>query len=238
MTCRLVLATYWRQASSTVSIGYLRVTGIVRRRMALFGAWSEMARLICSGSSASRRMPGTSADGRDRHVPRADVQSFGHVEDAQRVQRVLVVVQRLAHAHEDEVGDVVDARAVGRLPRFAAQFAGEVQHLGDDLAGGEVAVEAHLPRRAEGAAIGAARLGRDADRRAGAALAAGGIEHQHRLDQATVGQLQQNLARAPVFRGEFGAARMDPRCSPRAQVARAAAFGSVRMAAKSSTSES
>ena len=63
-------------------MGYLRVMGMVCRRIALLGACSEMARLTCTGSSASRRMPGTSADGRDGHVARAEVQPLRHVEDA------------------------------------------------------------------------------------------------------------------------------------------------------------
>ncbi len=80
-----------------------------------------------------------------------------------------------------------------------------MDHLRDDLASGEAAVEAHLPRGAERAAICAACLGGDADRRAGAALARRGIEHQHGLDEPPVTQLQQQLARAPVLREQFRA---------------------------------
>src|SRR6185437_1772682 len=68
-----------------------------------------------------------------------------------------------------------------------------------------MAVEAHLARRAERAAIGATRLGRDADRRPRPTLAAGGIEHQHGLDQPPVGKLQQQLARAAILRLDLGA---------------------------------
>src|SRR5262245_9065120 len=68
-----------------------------------------------------------------------------------------------------------------------------------------MAVEAHLARRAEGAAIGAARLSRDTDRRPPPALAAGGIEHQYGFDQPAVGKLQQQLARASILRLDLSA---------------------------------
>ena len=68
-----------------------------------------------------------------------DFQGGGHLRP---------VVERLAHAHEDGVGQVV------RLI--------DAQQLGDDLPGGKLAVEAAAPRHAEAAVHLAADLGGDA----------------------------------------------------------------------------
>ena len=71
-----------------------------------------------------------------------------------------------------------------------AELAREHAHLAGDLAGGQVAVDAHLAGQAEGAAHRAADLGRDAEglrRRVG---------DEDRLDQLAVGEPQQELRRA------------------------------------------
>ena len=112
------------------------------------------------------------------------------------------VHHRLAHAHEDEVVDRLGAA--------------EVEHLVEDLGGGQIAPEPHLAGRAERAGQRAARLRRDADR---AALVA--IAHQHRLDRPAVGGAEQRLdgavaRKAPL--GERERRERDAASSSRAQL--------------------
>ena len=92
-------------------------------------------------------------------------------------EHVVEVHQRLAHAHEDEVVDRLDAA--------------EVQDLVEDLVGGQVAAELHRARGAEGAGQRAAGLAGDAD---GAPAVA--VAHQHRLDRTPVAGVEQRLDRA------------------------------------------
>ena len=79
-------------------------------------------------------------------------------------EHVVEVHHRLAHAHEDEVVDRLDAA--------------EVQHLVEDLRRGQVAAELHRAGGAERAGQRAAGLRGDADRAAAVAVA-----HQHGLDR-------------------------------------------------------
>ena len=138
------------------------------------------------------------ADRRDRDAARAQAEAVAAEEPAHRPQRRPVVGERLAHAHEDDVGD--------------GAFAGEVQHLGDDLAGAEVAAEALLAGGAEDAAHRAAGLRRDADGGAAAragrvAGAVGVVVHPHGLDRRAAAEAEQHLRRPPVVglgAGEHG----------------------------------
>ena len=100
----------------------------------------------------------------------------------------LVVGQRLAHAHEDHVGDAT--RTAGDLA--ARHRAGTGDDLLDDLGGRHVALEAALAGRAERAGHAAAGLAGDAD---GGAV---GVAHQHRLDEGAVEELPQRLARGAL----------------------------------------
>jgi hypothetical protein len=70
---------------------------------------------------------------------------------------------------------------------LVAGAAGAGDHLLDDLAGGQVALEPGLAGGAEPAAHGAARLGRHAHGRAVA------VVHEHGLDPGAVGQGEQPL---------------------------------------------
>ena len=109
-------------------------------------------------------------------------------QQSDRAQRLVVVGQRLAHAHEDDVGD-----------RLAWHI--EAQHLLDDLARLEVASEAELARDAKDAAHGATCLCRDADRLAATLVGRGGL-HFHHLDLLAVVQLQQQLGGEAVNRAQ------------------------------------
>ena len=70
------------------------------------------------------------------------------VPDSQRLHRRVVVVQRLAHAHEDDV-----ERLIGEAERVR-----EHAHLAGDLAGSQVPDQSHLAGEAERAAHGASDL--------------------------------------------------------------------------------
>ena len=93
------------------------------------------------------------------------------------------VQQRLAHAHEH---DGLELAADGE------GFAAEGEELLDDFAGGEVALEAGLRRRAEIAAHGATDLGGDA---AGGAIGAE-VGHEHGLDCTAIVETEEQFCRA------------------------------------------
>ena len=121
-------------------------------------------------------MPGHPADGGDRGA------AVGDAEVGQQLaggEHGVEVHRRLPHAHEDDVVDRLDAA--------------EVQRLVEDLVGAEVAAELHLAGGAEGAGQRAARLRGEADRAAAVAVA-----HQHRLERAPVGGVEERLDGAVV----------------------------------------
>src|SRR2546423_11589204 len=98
---------------------------------------------------------------RNRHVPRAQVEAIGTIEDTQRLQDIIVVMQRLAHAHQDDVGNAINRRAARqtfRCPGSGPQLTRKVEYLRDDLSRAQMTIKAHLTRRAKCAAVGAARL--------------------------------------------------------------------------------
>ena len=129
----------------------------------------------------------------DRDVACADPQPLRVVQQAHRLEHAVGVVQRLAHAHED---DVVVAAARARTPVGAKRqprVTVPVQHLVDDLARRQLAAEPGLAGGAERAAHRAARLAGDADRGPRRRAAATGVAHQDRLDALPVGQLVDGL---------------------------------------------
>ena len=126
------------------------------------------------------------ADGRDGDAARGHAEAaWGRVgQAAYGAHHGLVVGQRLAHPHEDDVGD-----ASGPARDLAAgQRPGAGDDLLDDLGGGHVALEAALAGGAERAGHPAAGLARDAH---GDAV---GVAHQHGLDQRAVEEAPQGLA--------------------------------------------
>src|SRR6202020_1393229 len=110
---------------------------------------------------------GEDAGGADGHARLGD----GHLgEEADGCDEVLVVEERLAHAHEDEV----DARRGGMAAGAAELDVVAVEDgcaLAGDLAGGEVAADAEFGGEAELAVDGAAYLAGDAE--GGAAVGEG-----------------------------------------------------------------
>ncbi len=132
-------------------------------------------------------------------MARAQAEGVVVGEAAQCSPHVGVIVQRLAHAHEHDVGHLRGALdgGIGRQRRVG-QIAGEVEHLRHDLAGGEVARQPALRRGAEGAAHGTAGLAGDAER---TPLI---VEHEHGFDALAVVQLEETLDRVAVGRDDFG----------------------------------
>ena len=94
------------------------------------------------------------ADGRQGHPSRRYRHPVLVGQDPQRLHRVVVVVQRLAHAHQHDIEALIEE----------AELADEHTDLADDFTGGQVAVDAHLAGQAEGAAHCAADLCGQAER--------------------------------------------------------------------------
>ncbi len=112
-----------------------------------------------------------------------------------RLHEAGVVRQRLAHPHEDDVGDPL----VGMLR--LAELTGADEGVGandliDDLGGGHVACEPGLAGGAERAVHAASGLARHAQRDAAR------VAHQHRLDEGAVVQLPQELDRVAAVGGQ------------------------------------
>src|SRR5258706_11169044 len=99
--------------------------------------------------------------GRDGHMASPQVEALGAVEDAQRLQHIAIVMQRFAHAHQNDVGNVTDGWAAWEScssPRGGPQFTRKEEDLVDNFTRAEVTVKAHLSRGAKSTAIGAACL--------------------------------------------------------------------------------
>ena len=128
------------------------------------------------------------AAGGERDVARAEVGALPRVEELQRAQRRVVVRERLAHAHHDEVREA-EARALAAV--FGRREEALRRHdLGDDLVRRERPHEAPAAARAERAAHRAADLGGDTLREA----ALRGDDDG--LDGLAVGEAEEELRRA------------------------------------------
>ena len=101
---------------------------MIFERSASSGACSESASRIGMSDSVSLRIPGCPADGRDARAAVGDAE-VGQLP--RRAEDVVEVHHRLAHPHEHEVVERLDAA--------------EVQDLVEDLARGQVAAELHRP---------------------------------------------------------------------------------------------
>src|SRR5437660_3781733 len=89
--------------------------------------------------------------GRNGDVPGADAETPWRVDDLNRTHHVLQVCQRFAHAHENDVVDLLAAFALDR------------DDLIDNFIWPEVAGESFKAAGAKFAAVSAADLGRNAD---------------------------------------------------------------------------
>ena len=101
----------------------------------------------------------------------------------QHVQRLIdlgLVEQWLTHAHEDDIAN---------RPAFGAKLAVGLDDLIEDLIAGQIQGHAHLPRRTESAANGAADLARHAQ-----GGSAGSDAEDDAFDQLAAGRPEQELA--------------------------------------------
>ena len=138
---------------------------------------------------------GDHADGGHGDVAGADADVVVEADDG--VPAGVVVGERLAHPHEHDVG---------HPPALPGGVPGGPHHLLHDLAGGQVALEAHLAGGAEPAPHRAPRLARHAHRGPPA------VVHQHGLDHVPVGERPQELdGRVAVARaaGQLGQGRRE-----------------------------
>ena len=167
------------QASMMSATPYFLLIGTRSPRIASVGACSEMARFGMSGSLRQAFERRQQADRRQRDPARRHGEAVLVRQNAQRLHRLVVVVQRFAHPHQDELN---------RLSRMLERV-GEHADLADDFAGGQVPHQPHLAGEAEAARHRASDLGRDAEghrRRVG---------DEHRFDHVAVGEAQQRISR-------------------------------------------
>ena len=155
----------------------------------------------CGPSSVRRRIPGTTPEVLTVMWRAPSPNRFAVVERLDRLEHPVQVEQRLAHAHEHDVGQAA---------LVAGEAALRVAHLVDDLRGLEVPLHPELAGRAERAAHGAPGLRADAQRVPLAAPLAGRVVHQDRLDQQPVRQPVERPSRSG--RRRRGGPRRRRRC--------------------------
>jgi len=164
----------------------------------------ELARRRREREERRRRRP----HGRERQAVPGEAEAVRVREALRGGLGVLRVRARVAHAHED---DGPQRRQVRHAPRRAQRE----PELRGDLVVRERPNQAHLARRAESAAHGAADLGRHAQRRR--RLAARELRDEHGLDGVAVAELHEELRR-PVLGGpRVRAARVRARAVGRRQ---------------------
>ena len=164
---------------------HLRLIGTSSSRSSSRTACSEIASPT-PRSAPELLDPRHHARGRDGDPPPRQVEAVLVHGQPQRRHGGVVIEQRLAHAHHDDVGEQ-PALAAGRplLERVARD-----QHLRHDLGRRQIAHQRHGAGVAEAAGQRAADLGRDAQ---GAPVV---LRDEDGLDLLAVGEAQQPLAGA------------------------------------------
>ena len=130
----------------------------------------QLQLLLRQGIDTGHHAAGGQAD-----MPHTDVHAIGMIHQLQKPQHIGHVVQRLADAHQHNVGHRPAGIQLGEHHLIQHFRRPQIPHLSGDGAG------------TEGAAHTAAHLGRDAHRVAMVVL------HQHRLDAVAVRQFPQVL---------------------------------------------
>lgn len=148
----------------------------------------EMERAFFAGEAEDA---GDDADGAERDALGGEGEAAVVAQDVDGAHDGVVVVQRFAHAHEDDVAEAFAGGGGGRCG-VGAEGAGDVGGLGDDFAGGEMAGVAHLAGGAENAAHGASDLARDAGGDAA------GEAHENGFDAFGVGEGEEVFTREAV----------------------------------------
>lgn len=123
------------------------------------------------------------ADGGNEQVVFGEVEEAFVAQDFQTLEKIVFVMKRLAHAHDDDVA---------QCPALFAQKPFGEQNLIEHFGGGEVANQTEFAGGAEGAAGGAADLRGDAE-----AGASGGDAQDDGFD-AMIILGRQNQFRGPV----------------------------------------
>ena len=106
---------------------------------------------------------------RDGNATSTKAEAPGGVHRLEGSQQVIVVGERLAHAHDHDI--IKRCQPLGGADRVGLVLdTADLNQLGDDFAHGQVALPALEPGGAKLAAIGATHLGRDTDRPTGLIL--------------------------------------------------------------------
>lgn len=192
---RPLFSTYSNPASRTSRTFHRVLTGTRVSRNSSSGACSEMASRrfeALVGEPVDRR---DEPDGRhgDAALRQPEPVGGGVGERPYGSHDPLVVGERLAHAHEHDVGKPRGPTGDLTVP----QRPHPVHDLMDDLGGGQIPVQPRLPGRTERAVHPAPGLRTDAH---GHPV---GIPHQHRLDERPVEQPPQRLAGRPLVRRQM-----------------------------------
>ena len=134
------------------------------------------------------------ADRGDGDAPGAHGEGIGGGEAGEGGVRGGVIGQRLAHAHEGDVGE----RRI-----LLGRARGNHEYLRKDFPHPELAAKPLGAGGAEDAAHGAARLGRDADRPSGPSLAKGIVAHEHGFHEFAIIQAKKPFRGGAVSYGLF-----------------------------------
>ena len=131
--------------------------------------------------------------GGDRNAARPKTQTPVGVEDGEGADQLVVVGQRLAHAHDDDVVERGQLHAGAR--RAGVLAVAHLQQLRDDLTGVEIALEAGESARTENASHRATHLRGDANGFPGMLHAHTFLRHpdDHGFDQGSVAEFQQEF---------------------------------------------
>ena len=139
-------------------------------------------------------------------APRAHAQAPRRVRDGERAHRCLVIHERFAHAHDN---DVVKIRKSGFPRAFIAAFPTNEHELRHDFARVEIAFPTRQAACAKFASLGTTDLRRNANGFAGTLFARAFLRSakNHAFDECAVAHLEQeflrNVARLGAFRDEF-----------------------------------
>ncbi len=129
------------------------------------------------------------ADGGDADLGGAEIDAAGVGDHGQRLHDGVVIVKRLAHAHEDEIAQSLATGSEG---------AARVMNLCDDFTGPQMPHKAHLARGTKNTAHGAAGLGADAGR------VAPGVAHDDGLDLLAIRELEECFLSQSIAAGDVG----------------------------------
>ena len=161
-----------------------------RKRILAVDGHQPVAHLVGGGVEAHRKLGigllsepfdlGHQARGGDGDLAVAESEAFAVDEDLRRRDNIVGVMERLAHAHEDDVGDVA----------LRLEHAAGLGNLVHNLRGAQMAAKAHLRRQTELTVHRAAHLAADAER--DAVLR----RDEHRLDDCARVELPGDLAGA------------------------------------------